>query len=101
MKTAHTLRSADFAARVSAPLEPTARPGTVGYNARATGWLLLLLLLAAGPAARAQVPAARPDSTLRPAAELMGLGHDSLVVLATDTLRPRAPAPRPPQGDFC
>ena len=96
-------RSANLPGRVCAPRAWAHQCGGANWKVCAT-WplllLLLLLLLTAGPAARAQVPAARPDSTLRPVAELMRLGPDSLVVLAADALRPRAAAVRPTLADF-
>ena len=61
---------------------------------------VLLLLLAAAPAARAQVPAAQPDSTLRTAWELMGPTTDSVVVFATEIPLPHRPADPSTLADF-
>lgn len=90
MSTAHfwnrKARRADVAVRVAAPA--------------LRQLLLLLLLLAASPAAHAQAPTTRPDSTLRPAAELMGLTTDSVVVPGPEALRPHVAAAPPSLADY-
>ena len=111
--------SADFTVRVAAPFEWIQRREGADYKVRATVrrcpgrpaaklppflkqllLLLLLLLLAASPAAHAQVPATRPDSTLRSASELMGPVPDSVVIVAPETALARPTPARPTLADF-
>ncbi|MCI1186644.1 hypothetical protein MON38_04385 [Hymenobacter sp. DH14] len=100
MMAAHASRSANFEARAAAPSGLSKWRGDADDRVRATFLLLLVLLLAAAPAGRAQAPAVRPDSTLRSASELMAPLPDSMVVVAPEKPLPRlAPAP-PTLADF-
>ena len=96
----------------TAPLPPTpgALVGRAGeawkprrrllYQQRLPFLFLVVWLLAAVPAAHGQVPVVRPDSTLRPAAELLGAVADSVVLVVPETPLPHTATARPSLADF-